>query len=619
MVTVTIDGKTLEVAEGTTVLRAAESAGISIPTLCDHKSLAPYGGCRLCLVEVAGMRTLQPSCTLPVTPNMVVTTNSEKVKEARKFVLTLIFSERNHFCMYCQVSGGDCELQNAAYEEGMTHWPLQPNWQPFAVDASHPYFVLDNNRCILCRRCVRACAELVGNFTLGIEERGANSYLVADLGTPLGESTCISCGTCVQVCPTGSLIDRQSAYTGREKDATRTKSVCTKCSIGCGIELIHRDNRVSRIEGDWDAAVNGGLLCSIGRFEPLDEKRDRITTPLVRKGDGLKSATYQDALAAAAPALKADGIAALVSPSLPAETLNSFKKLFADGLKNVSFGTTDEGVYSAFNAKLSAVSKKPFESPLSSLDEADCIIVLGADLITDHQVAGFMVKRSQPAGVRLVVVDDADNKMRDLADQVIDTKGKLSDAINEIKSSEIVKNAGRITIVYGKGTLSADDAAAKALLSVAEELKKAGKVVDLVSLKGAGNSYAAYLYQLDKPVNLKKASSAFVFLGEEEPSQKLVKELEGVKFLVVQAAYASSLTARANVVLPAETWSEHEGHYINIDGLVQTSVGVVKAPEGIPGYDQVLTDLGKSCGVKVDGDWKKSIDKTLLVTEILGA
>ncbi|MBA3074514.1 MAG: 2Fe-2S iron-sulfur cluster binding domain-containing protein, partial [Anaerolineae bacterium] len=203
MATITINGNKLEVPDGMTVLRAAQANGIEIPTLCDHPHLTPYGGCRLCLVEVEGARTLQPSCTLPVSNNMVVKTDTKKVLDARKFVLTLIFSERNHFCPYCQVSGGDCELQNAAYNEGMTHWPLSPNYTTFPMDASHPYIIMEANRCILCRRCVRACGDLVGNYTLGFEERGANSILVADTGVPLGESTCISCGACVQVCPTG--------------------------------------------------------------------------------------------------------------------------------------------------------------------------------------------------------------------------------------------------------------------------------------------------------------------------------------------------------------------------------------------------------------------------------
>jgi formate dehydrogenase major subunit len=194
MISVTIDDKKIEVPENTTVLQAAEMAGVKIPTLCDHPQLTPYGGCRLCLVEVEGARTLQTSCTLPVSNGMAVRTNTLRVHEARKFILTLLFSERNHFCMYCQMSGGDCELQNAAYDEDMTHWPLQPNWEPYAVDGSHEHIALDHNRCILCRRCVRACGELVGNYTLGVGERGALSILTSDLDVPLGESTCVSCG-----------------------------------------------------------------------------------------------------------------------------------------------------------------------------------------------------------------------------------------------------------------------------------------------------------------------------------------------------------------------------------------------------------------------------------------
>jgi formate dehydrogenase major subunit len=146
MISVTIDGKKIQVPAGTTVLKAAEMAGVKIPTLCDHPHLTPYGGCRLCLVEIEGARTLQTSCTLPVSTGMEVRTNTPRVHEARKFILTLLFSERNHFCMYCQMSGGDCELQNAAYGEDMTHWPLQPNWHPYAVDGSDEHIVLDHNR-----------------------------------------------------------------------------------------------------------------------------------------------------------------------------------------------------------------------------------------------------------------------------------------------------------------------------------------------------------------------------------------------------------------------------------------------------------------------------------------
>lgn len=197
MIRLTIDGQDIEVAEGTTVLRAAQAAGIHIPTLCDHPQLVPTGGCRLCVVEVEGFRTVMASCALPASNGMVVRTDTPTLIKSRELVLTLLFSERNHFCMYCQMTGGDCELQNAAYGLGMTHWPIQPEWRPCPVDASHPDFILDNNRCIVCRRCIRACSDLVGNHTLGVEDRGAKTMLIADWGVPLGESSCIACGNCL--------------------------------------------------------------------------------------------------------------------------------------------------------------------------------------------------------------------------------------------------------------------------------------------------------------------------------------------------------------------------------------------------------------------------------------
>ena len=393
-----IDDKEIDVPQGTTVLNAARMAEIDIPTLCDHPNLEPYGGCRLCLVEVEGARTLQPSCTLPVVNDMVVHTSTEKVKSARKFVLSMIFSERNHFCPFCQVSGGDCELQNSAYNEDMTHWPIQPNWQPFEVDASHPFFILDNNRCILCRRCVRACGELVGNFTLGMEERGSKTMLVADLGIPLGSSSCISCGTCVQICPTGALIDRWSAYRGHESDVTKTETICIGCSIGCGIEVISRNNNFIRVDGNWNAEVNGGVLCEIGRFYPLDEKRERIATPLIRKNGTLKAATWDEALSLISEKFhpfigkKDDGIAAIASTRLPSEALYAFKQLFSEKFGSLMVTSTEEGRYTSYVSDLVSDSGI-VEGTLKDLEKADVILTIGTDLTKDHQLAGFYRKK----------------------------------------------------------------------------------------------------------------------------------------------------------------------------------------------------------------------------------
>jgi len=643
MVTVTIDGKLIEVPEGTTVLRAAQAAGIEIPTLCDHPHLTPYGGCRLCLVEVEGARTLQPSCTMPVSPNMVVKTDTQKVKDARKFVLTLIFSERNHFCPYCQVSGGDCELQNSAYNEGMTHWPLQPNWQPYPMDATHPYIILENNRCILCRRCVRACGELVGNYTLGFEERGARSILVADTGVSLGESSCISCGTCVQVCPTGALIDRWSAYRGHDEQADQTKTICVGCSVGCGIDVFTRDNNLLRIDGDWDASVNEGVICEIGRFKPMDVKCERIFTPMVRKDGSLKAATWEEALKAASVELKAqkNNVAAVISTRQPIEALAHFKALFAEGLGADLVTTTEEGSYTEAAAKFAETSGS-FEGKLTDMLKADGFMVIGTDVVKDHQVAGFFIKRVLGNGPRLLVLDSAANSLDDLANKVLTgKKGSFEDSLAAL-SAAVVK----LGLAKGSTSIKATDLdgfASKTGLKSEEYLDAAYVIADaqspvivyekcvspaalkdfaqligasLISLKGAANSLAAAQLGLEKPVKIASQKALVVALGDDEVNQKMVKEFEKVPYKVVIASSVSTLTAMANVVFPAANWLEQEGHYLNLDGRMQKANRCLTPAADVRSTDEILLALADAAGVKLGNDWEMDLHKRTPVVEI---
>ena len=619
MIKLTIDGKTIEVQEGTTVLEAAEAAGVFVPTLCHHPQLTPYGGCRLCMVEVEGARTLQPSCTMPATDGMVVNTKSQKVLDARKFVLTLIFSERNHFCMYCQVSGGDCELQNRAYDEGMTHWDLQPNWTPYEVDASHPFIVLDNNRCILCRRCVRACGELVGNYTLGFEERGAKSFLVADYDVPLGESTCISCGTCVQICPTGALIDRQSAYQGKETDVDHHVGVCTECSVGCVRDVLTRDNRLVRIEGEWEAEANHGLLCEKGRFEPLEEDRARIVTPLVRKDGSLKAATWDEALSAAAAGLGAgNGLAALASTRLPAEALAYFKSLFADKLSAETVTSLEEGAATASLSKLAEKLGKPFEASLDVLKETEAVLALELDLVEDHQVAGFFVKRQLQSGTKLYVAGQEDNALAADAKALLPLKPgseavllvKLVDAVENGTDDpalapvvEALKAAEHPVIVYGKTfACNADEIALDALLKLAELTDAA-----LVGVKGNANSMAAAQLGLEAPFKANGYSAAVVALGDEDPSAKLTKALEEIPFVLTLSAYESQLTSGADVVLPVAMWAEESGSYLSMDGRLQKTVQSLNAPNGVVTTLEALKKVAGQLQVEPDQDWKASL------------
>ena len=642
MYQIIIDDKEIEVPEGTTVLNAARMAGIEIPTLCDHPALDPYGGCRLCLVEIEGARTLQPACTLPVSNKMAIKTNTEKVKDARKFVLSMIFSERNHFCPYCQVSGSDCELQNAAYDEGMTHWSIQPNWQPYPVDASHPYFVLEHNRCILCRRCVRACAELVGNFTLGMEERGANTILVADLGVPLGSSSCISCGVCVQICPTGALIDRWSAYKGQEKDVEKTKSICVGCSIGCGIEVLHRDNNLIKINGDWDAEINGGVLCDVGRFHPMDEKRNRLVTPLVRKDGELKASTWEEALKLTVEKMtplmdkKNDGVAALISTRLPADVLYYFKQIFADKFNSDMVTSTEEGRYTNVLSEF-AGEHGLFESKLNELSGSDAILTIGLDLTKDHQVAGFFIKRIIPEGVQVIPVSyessgmDAFtthstiiNRNKDLeliqaitasleGNNLPANSEKIGITVEEInKIAEILKKAENPVFVYGT------EFEAKTKKETVAALIKLARIVDakLISPKGKANSLVAQQIGLNQPLQINGHQAAFVVLGDEEPSQNLIKKLENAPFMVVQASYQSALTAKADVVLPVTTWLEQSGYYVTCDGQVQMANSALTPPVEVKTSKEVLLSIADQLRLIVNPVWDKAAKLEPSVIEI---
>jgi formate dehydrogenase major subunit len=552
----------------------------------------------------------------------------------------MLFGERNHFCPFCQASGDDCDLQNAAYHEEMTYWPMQPGWDNYPVDSSHPYFILDNNRCILCRRCVRACGELVGNFTLAVAERGASSLIVADTNVPLGESTCIKCGTCVQSCPTGALIDRTSAYQGHKKGMTQIKTVCVGCSVGCSLNLIVHDNRIVRIEGDWDGAVNHGLLCEHGRYDPMQNTRDRISTPLMRKNGKLEPVSWDDALGAVADKLKPlagrkqAGLAAIASSRLPVEALAMFKELFTDGFKSGMVTSTEEGMPTAV---LNTVAEKngAFEGKLDVLRNADTVLCIGANIAKTHMVAGFLVKRALPKGMHLIQVSPEAGPLDEFADVTLNNKpGSDLALINGMKAIIVKEGLGRVPLVipdaeavitealqatarmlahavspvilFGKGiTAQRDEKLVEALISLATLIGAVdSERVGLLSLKGEANSVAAALFGLDEPFALQGQEAIYVALGDDFASQRLLQKLEKAPYLVVQASYVSVMTEKADIVLPVALWSEQAGHYISLDGRVQKAEQAIQAPEGVRANAVVLAEVAMRLNMPVKQDWQ---------------
>lgn len=205
--TLTIDGKNVSARAGQTILEVAQENNISIPTLCHLDGLSDVGACRLCVVEVTGQNKLLPACVTSIFEGMEVSTQSERLQNHRRTILELLFAERNHVCSVC-VSNGRCELQSMAQEQGITHIRFPYRNPALPVDASHERFTADHNRCILCMRCVRACAEVEGAHVWDVMGRGIDSVVITDLHDEWGKSTCTRCGKCVQVCPTGALFDK---------------------------------------------------------------------------------------------------------------------------------------------------------------------------------------------------------------------------------------------------------------------------------------------------------------------------------------------------------------------------------------------------------------------------
>ena len=205
--TLIIDGEEVSALRGQTILQVAQENGINIPTLCHLDGLGDVGACRMCLVEIKGSNKLLPACVATVFEGMEVSTNTERLQKHRRMILEMLFAERNHICAVC-VSNGHCELQALGQDQGLTHIRLPYRNPELKVDASHERFTVDHNRCILCTRCVRVCAEIEGAHIWDVMGRGINSMVITDLHDEWGKSACTRCGKCVQVCPTGALFDK---------------------------------------------------------------------------------------------------------------------------------------------------------------------------------------------------------------------------------------------------------------------------------------------------------------------------------------------------------------------------------------------------------------------------
>jgi len=512
---------------------------------------------------------------------MEIETESPRVVAARKLTLDMLFSERHHYCPFCEASG-DCELQNLGYRYGIDHWVYPTYAHAFPLDATRTYFVMDHNRCVLCERCARACGELVANHTLGLRQRGSESMIHCDANIPYGKSTCISCGTCLQICPTGALVDLRSSFMGRSDQTERIKSICNKCSVGCGTTIVTRAGNVLRIESDWDAPVNEGLLCKHGRFDPLYDERRRITHPMLRRGGKLELVSWEDALKEIARQIdKSDGaeIGLLVSGDATNEALYLASRLFREELRSQNVGLL-------YDAAPDLIDRK--RGTFSDFIGSDMIIVVGANPVQDQPVSSFMVKRLVDKGVRLIVVDDGENGLTPFAENTM----KMEDID---KAVEIAGAVERVTVLYGAGVTE----------KVARSLEKLGKNTRFVALEPGVNTRAAVTFGMNNGFQAPAARVLYALLGEQDRNvNDVLEKVDKDAFVIVQAGYASPLTDRADVVLPSAIWSERTGSLTNSEGAIQIANQAVEpAGDAKPDWEilSLLADrLGKNFGASFD-------------------
>ena len=427
-VTLDIDGRSIQVPEGTSVMRAAAQAGINIPKLCATDMLDAFGSCRLCLVEIDGRKGYPASCTTPVTEGMKVSTQTQKLAEIRRGVMELYISDHPLDCLTCPANG-HCELQDMAGVVGLREvrygydganhvfakdkqGDANPHFAP--KDESNPYFSFDPSKCIVCSRCVRACDEVQGTFALTIQGRGFESKVSPSQANRFLDSECVSCGACVQACPTATLSEKTLIDRGQAEHSMVT--TCAYCGVGCSFRAEMKGEEVVRMVPNKDGHANHGHSCVKGRFAiGYATHPDRINTPMIRQkiSDPWRIVSWEEAIAHVASEFKRlqakygkFSIGGITSSRCTNEETYLVQKLVRAGFGNNNVDTCARVCHSPTGYGLKAtLGESAGTQDFDSIEQTDVVLVIGANPTDAHPVFGSQMKQRLRAGAKLIVID----------------------------------------------------------------------------------------------------------------------------------------------------------------------------------------------------------------------
>jgi NADH dehydrogenase/NADH:ubiquinone oxidoreductase subunit G len=612
MVSLKIDGKEVKAPEGTTLIDAAELAGIHIPNLCYIKGMKGIGACRLCLVEIEGMKAPVIACNTKVKEGMAVNTKTEKVEEVRKFVIDLILSMHPLDCMTC-TKAGVCKLQSYAYNFGIKESSFTRKKFGYPTDEANPFFKRDPEYCILCGRCVRVCKEQ-GTNVLDFMGRGVGSKVVTATDKPLQESECTFCGSCVDVCPVNALLEAERWRKGREWEYERVQSQCLSCGDGCDIIVSTKDGEVVKINAGAEEGSAERFICAVGRFGFDSLKNEsRVTSPMKKVGNELKEISWDEAISLVSKKMKEAGKSSgfITTAGILNEDALSLKKFASDVVKTKNIDTT-VSLYAGADS---------MRNNEADLEEADLMVLIGLNpnqWLRVLPALDAIIRKKIERGAKLIVINSGEPKIASAA--TVNLKGDEASTLSALsktleeqrvkimereakekeqkeeemsdleKAADLIAKAKNTVILTAPSLYSASSnieaTASKLKLPVpqvvAVPLEANAKGVTLMGLVTEGSSY--------KEMTKGGAVKVLYAVGE------IPGKRPNVDFLIVQNSHLTPLARQADIVLPSAAILESDGTIVDYLGRLKKVQKAIEPPGETKTHREIFVNLAKSMG-----------------------